>query len=110
MLCAEGLPRQTALLKLKDQPLCLNLAPATAHCNPNRFAHAISPSQPHYPEKVWLLPRVRNTLPRSTRMPDRAPRGRPAASHMDARWKAAPLSPENQPPAQSFPDMECSVN
>src|ERR1700727_1748257 len=56
---AEGLTRLTAPLKLNHQPLRLNPAPATAHCNPSRFTHAISPSQHRYPEKVWLLPRVR---------------------------------------------------
>src|ERR1700735_704281 len=55
---AEGLTRLTAPLKLNHQPLRLNPAPATAHCNPSRFTHAISPSQHRYPEKVWLLPRV----------------------------------------------------
>src|SRR5277367_1800787 len=59
MLRAEGLPRQTALLKLNNQPRCLNPAPATPHYNPSRFTHATSPPQQQYPEKVWLLLRVR---------------------------------------------------
>jgi transposase len=59
MLRTERLPRQTALLKLNHQPLRLNPAPATPHYNPDRFTHATSPSQPHYSEKVGLLPRVR---------------------------------------------------
>jgi hypothetical protein len=35
MLRAEGLTPHTALLKLKNQPLGLNPAPATTHCNPS---------------------------------------------------------------------------
>jgi hypothetical protein len=57
-LCAEGLPRQTALLKLNGQSLCLTPTPMTLHYNLKRFTHATSPPRPHYSEKVWLFPRV----------------------------------------------------
>jgi hypothetical protein len=58
MLHSEGLPRQTAPLKLQDKPISLNPVSAMKLSYPNRFAPENCPSQTKADEQVCLPRRI----------------------------------------------------